>query len=1399
MEQQKKTYACAVCSKKFTQKADVTRHHTSVHAKIISFTCEVCGRGFSRKDNFIRHVASHQTMKRAYPFQDEQNNDVKKAMNKSVSDERMNEPIEVVADPSLIQESVEQSYVKQILDALTKEEAFLNEYRENFSSLRSHYREGEKQSTYTFRWENQAAPQWARILPSIVNRQAARFKINYSHSFLLFNRDTKEYRYFHASNNNARVLDAPVLINNPNDFDQFIKHVAGDDTLWQALRHRPDTKWTVSAIVSTTFYVDKIRDHPIGCCSRRLPDPVRNNKSIVTFENDKTHKNKPLGDNLCFFRCLALFRGTPIYGLERETRRLADQWGDKCGVKLSDIYKLENMFEINVQVYKYDLEKACLVPHLRSLRLHKQTMYVLLHERHFCYIKDINAATNSFACENCGSLWKHLGKLHRHQQTCKGPHPEEKCVGGVYHPQLTPLEQVAAEGISVDTSFVYPFRATYDFESYFTPINRMSAKTTYVNTHVPMSVSVCSNVPGYTQPKCFVSTGDSKTLVEQMINYLEEIADTVYAVLLEAFKPVCDAITEKLLASDGDCKRLCKVHKAFDRYLRQLPVVGFNSGKYDINVIKPYLVRQLAFESEEDEAKPFGKGINSLIKKNNNFMNINTRKFRFLDVINYIAPGFSYSKYLKAYDVEEAKGFFPYEYVKHLDQLKETCLPPKEAFYSSLRDTHISDDDYTYCQQVWAQEHMKTFQDFLIWYNNKDVGPFIQALEKQTAFYKSLGVDMLKDAVSVSGLTLRYLFKSLPKDVYFSLINEKHCDLHTLLRDQIVGGPSIVFHRYHEKDLTHIRCGEKSVQRLLGYDANALYLYALMQAMPTEHPIRRRKENDFKPERVDKYGLLARQWLEWLSFTERKQITHKFNSKEHTLGDRHIPVDGWDGHTAYQFHGCLFHGHDCSITKGLTHNPVNDKPLAELRENTNEITTYLKEVVKVNVVEKWECEWTVERKNDSRIQHFLKKHSLLAMTSCLKSSPSKDDILDSVQNDKLFGLVQCDIHVPENLQPHFSEMPPIFKNVDVGKKDIGSHMKDFCENNKLLSQPRRTLIGSFIGKEILLTTPLLRWYMQHGLVVTDVQQVVEYKPKRCFREFGDTVSNARRQGDLNPTSSILADTFKLLGNSAYGKTLENLAKHHEVVYTDEPDQYIKKPLFRKLTELDETIYEVEMAKSKILWNLPLQIGYFVYQYAKLRMLEFHFDFIDKHIAREDYQLCEMDTDSLYFVISDTSLEKVIKPEMRRSFYEAYRSWFPSPVCDKHLSLFIRQKCADETCDVTAPCCKQRLNFDKRTPGLFKLEYAGDGIVALCSKTYCCFEDSDCKTAMKGLNKTLNQLTKEHYLKVLKSQVSGVGLNRGFRTDGKSMLTYEQERASLSYLYIKRKVLDDGVSTDALLL
>ena len=174
-------------------------------------------------------------------------------------------------------------------------------------------------------------------------------------------------------------------------------------------------------------------------------------------------------------------------------------------------------------------------------------------------------------------------------------------------------------------------------------------------------------------------------------------------------------------------------------------------------------------------------------------------------------------------------------------------------------------------------------------------------------------------------------------------------------------------------------------------------------------------------------------------------------------------------------------------------------------------------------------------------------------------------------------------------------------------------MRNYAEEHDIMSTPRRMLVGSYRGDKILLTTPLLRWYIAHGLVVDHVYQVVEYERKPCFRNFGESVSTARRNGDVDPDKAIIADTMKLLGNSAYGKTVTNVDRHRNVKYCTEvgTSSHINNKIFRQLDVVAEDAYEVTSNKARVTYDLPHHIGFFVYQYAKLRMLEFYYDFVDR--------------------------------------------------------------------------------------------------------------------------------------------------------------------------------------------
>ena len=122
-----------------------------------------------------------------------------------------------------------------------------------------------------------------------------------------------------------------------------------------------------------------------------------------------------------------------------------------------------------------------------------------------------------------------------------------------------------------------------------------------------------------------------------------------------------------------------------------------------------------------------------------------------MDIRHFLAGGFSYDKFLKAYIIQQIKFFFPYEYCTSLDVLNEG-LPSHEAFYSDLKKTNISEDEYNLVKQTWQENNWQTLRDLLIFYNMIDVGPFVEAITKMRAPYLEEGLDIFKTTFSISGV-----------------------------------------------------------------------------------------------------------------------------------------------------------------------------------------------------------------------------------------------------------------------------------------------------------------------------------------------------------------------------------------------------------------------------------------------------------------------------------------------------------------------------------------------------------------------------------------------------------------------------------------------------------------------
>ena len=147
-----------------------------------------------------------------------------------------------------------------------------------------------------------------------------------------------------------------------------------------------------------------------------------------------------------------------------------------------------------------------------------------------------------------------------------------------------------------------------------------------------------------------------------------------------------------------------------------------------------------------------------------------------------------------------------------------------------------------------------------------------------------------------------------------------------------------------------------------------------------------------------------------------------------------------------------------------------------------------------------------------------------------------------------------------------------------------------------------------------------------------------------------------------------------------------------------------------------------------------------------------------------FEILEMDKDSNYLGITGENVENLSKPELREDFKRNEHNWFVTP---------------------HAP---QR----KRTPGLFKVEFKGNKMIGLCSKSYCTElfatknSPAQVKISIIGVNKGQFKNPMPHYKHVLNTKQNFRACNQGIHAKDESMVTYKQDKNALTYFCPKRK-------------
>ncbi|XP_068704787.1 uncharacterized protein [Montipora foliosa] len=376
------------------------------------------------------------------------------------------------------------------------------------------------------------------------------------------------------------------------------------------------------------------------------------------------------------------------------------------------------------------------------------------------------------------------------------------------------------------------------------------------------------------------------------------------------------------------------------------------------------------------------------------------------------------------------------------------------------------------------------------------------------------------------------------------------------------------------------------------------------------------------------------------------------------------------------------------------------------------------------------------------------------------------------ENSKKGSILEVDLAYPKELHDLHNDYPLAPEKVKVGENMLSEYCKNIAKKYKISTGLVHKLIPTLSNKEkYVLHYRNLQLYTDLGLKITKIYRVLEFNQSPWLKEYIDFNTQKR----TNAKNAFEKDFFKLMNNSVFGKTMENIRKRVDVrLVTDENklSKMAAKPTYVSSKIFNENLVAVHKIKETLTLNRPAYVGMCILDLSKTLMYDFHYNYI-KQKYDSKAKLLFTDTDSLTYEI-ETS--------------DVYQDFWN----DK-----------DKFDNSDYPEDSQYLNTtNKKVIGKFKDEVAGIPItefVGLRSKMYSYMKDNDKggKTA-KGIKKNIikKNITHENYKNVLFNNEQMHHTMKTIRSNKHQLGSYELNKVSLSCFDDKRYILENGITSHA---
>ena len=369
-------------------------------------------------------------------------------------------------------------------------------------------------------------------------------------------------------------------------------------------------------------------------------------------------------------------------------------------------------------------------------------------------------------------------------------------------------------------------------------------------------------------------------------------------------------------------------------------------------------------------------------------------------------------------------------------------------------------------------------------------------------------------------------------------------------------------------------------------------------------------------------------------------------------------------------------------------------------------------------------------------------------------------------------ILEVDLEYPKELYDLHNDYPLAAEKIKVTENMLSPFCKKIAEKFGVKIGLVEKLVPTLFNKErYVLHYRNLQLYLSLGLKLTKIHRALEFDQSPWLKTYIDFNTQKRAKAK----NSFEKDFFKLMNNSVFGKTMENLRKRQDIKLVTDKEQLLKwssKPSFINCKIFNEDLVAIHKTKTTLTLNRPAYVGMCILDLSKTLMYDFHYNYIKSKYG-DKARLLFTDTDSLTYEIE--------VDDVYQDFWK-----------DKHLF---------DNSDYPKDSPFHN-NANKKVIGKFKDEVAGMPIVefvGLRSKMYSYIKDNEqsSRTA-KGIKKNVikQQLGHDKYKDVLFNKKQMCHTMRLIKSEKHQIGSYVVDKISLSCFDDKRYIHENGVTSYA---